>query len=101
MDMEWPAQSPDLNPIEHVWNALGRHLAALNSPPQTLATLATALQEQWLSLPMELIDRVIESITHCCIASRGNHIPYSRFFSYSKLISSICSFYTCANFCTA
>ncbi|GBL94666.1 hypothetical protein AVEN_83981-1 [Araneus ventricosus] len=76
--MESPARSPDLNPIEHVWDNLGRRIAALNPPPQTLATLATALQEQWLSLPTELIDRIIDSITHrcmCCIASRGDHTP--------------------------
>ena len=79
MHMEWPARSPDLNPIEHVWDALGRRIAVLNSPPQTLSALAIALQEQWLLLPMELIDHIIESITDrciCCIASRGDHIPY-------------------------
>ncbi|GBN25947.1 hypothetical protein AVEN_273348-1 [Araneus ventricosus] len=61
-------------PIEHVWDALRRRIAALNPPPQTLATLAAALQEQWLALPTELIDRIIDSITHRCtcgIASRG------------------------------
>ncbi|GBM23219.1 hypothetical protein AVEN_159895-1 [Araneus ventricosus] len=56
--MEWPA------PIEHVWDALGRCIARLNPPPQTLTTLATALREQWLSLSTELIDRIIDSITH-------------------------------------
>ncbi|GBO13859.1 hypothetical protein AVEN_267484-1 [Araneus ventricosus] len=25
--MDWPARSPDLNPIEHVWDALGREIA--------------------------------------------------------------------------
>ena len=79
MLMEWPAQFLDLNPMEQVWNASGRRLAALSLPSQTLAALVTALEEQWLSLPMELIDRMIESITHrymCCIAFRDDHIPY-------------------------
>ncbi|KFM73783.1 Transposable element Tcb1 transposase, partial [Stegodyphus mimosarum] len=49
MRMEWPIRSPDLNPIEHVWGALGRRLAAINPPPQGFAT---ALEDQWLSLPM-------------------------------------------------
>ncbi|GFV15649.1 hypothetical protein TNCV_1690611 [Trichonephila clavipes] len=26
--MDWPARSPDLNPIEHVWDFVGRRLAA-------------------------------------------------------------------------
>ena len=37
MRMERPAQSSNVNPIEHIWDALGRHLSALNPPPQTLA----------------------------------------------------------------
>ncbi|GFU49748.1 hypothetical protein TNCV_2930321 [Trichonephila clavipes] len=28
--MEWPARSQDLNPIEHLWDYLGREFAALN-----------------------------------------------------------------------
>ncbi|XP_054708442.1 nephrin-like [Uloborus diversus] len=64
LHMEWPARFPDLNPIEHVWDALGRRLAALNPPPQTFAALDTALQEQWLPLPEEQIDCIIDSITH-------------------------------------
>ncbi|GFX97609.1 transposable element Tcb2 transposase [Trichonephila clavipes] len=34
--MEWPACSPDMNPIEHVWNSLGRRVAGRQPPPQTL-----------------------------------------------------------------
>ncbi|GFV21204.1 transposable element Tcb2 transposase [Trichonephila clavipes] len=34
--MDGPARSPDLNPIEHVWDFLGRHLAARTLPPVTI-----------------------------------------------------------------
>ncbi|GFX71323.1 hypothetical protein TNCV_2453351 [Trichonephila clavipes] len=29
----WPARSPDLNPIENMWDALGRQVAGRNYPP--------------------------------------------------------------------
>ncbi|GFS90100.1 transposable element Tcb1 transposase [Trichonephila clavipes] len=40
--MEWPACSPDMNPIEHVWDALGRRVAGRQPPLQTLQELERA-----------------------------------------------------------
>ncbi|GFU22689.1 retrovirus-related Pol polyprotein from transposon 412 [Trichonephila clavipes] len=41
--MDWPAYSPDLNPIEHVWDMLGRRIAARQPIPTCLPELPRAL----------------------------------------------------------
>ncbi|GFV94441.1 transposable element Tc3 transposase [Trichonephila clavipes] len=77
--MDWPARSPDLNPIEHVWDFLGRPLAARTLPPVTIRELRLALQDEWAAMPQQLIDTLILSMgRRCatCLAVRGDHIPY-------------------------
>ncbi|GFW55916.1 transposable element Tcb2 transposase [Trichonephila clavipes] len=60
--MEWQAFSPDLNPIEHVWDILGRRIAARPRPPATVRELEIALLEEWNSIPQSLIDNLIASM---------------------------------------
>ncbi|GBN39097.1 hypothetical protein AVEN_161008-1 [Araneus ventricosus] len=57
--MDWPARSPDLNPIEHVWDALGRSIATRNPPPRTMQEMKTALLNEWYQLPQEMINCLI------------------------------------------
>ncbi|GFX10431.1 DDE_3 domain-containing protein [Trichonephila clavipes] len=79
--MDWPARSPDLNPIEHVWDFLGRRLAARTLPPVTIRELRLALQDEWAAMPQQLIDTLILSMgrrCEICLAVRGDHIPYLR-----------------------
>jgi len=38
--MEWPALSPDLSPIEHIWDELDRRLRRRHARPETLCTAA-------------------------------------------------------------
>ncbi|GFU77727.1 transposable element Tcb2 transposase [Trichonephila clavipes] len=64
--MDWPARSPDLNPIEHVWDFLGRHLAARTLPPVTIRELRLALQDEWAAMPQQLIDTLILSMGRRC-----------------------------------
>ncbi|GFX77804.1 transposable element Tc1 transposase [Trichonephila clavipes] len=47
----WTARSPDLNPIENVWDALGRQVAGRNYPPTNKNTLIRTLTEEWDKLP--------------------------------------------------
>ncbi|GFS68146.1 tigger transposable element-derived protein 1 [Trichonephila clavipes] len=66
----WPACSPDLNPIENVWDALGRQVADRNYPPTNKNTLIRALTEEWDKLPQQLLDNVVQSrITDLCIGN--------------------------------
>ncbi|GFU44387.1 transposable element Tcb2 transposase [Trichonephila clavipes] len=74
-----PARSPDLNPIENVWDALGRQVAGRNYPPANKNTLIRALTEEWDKLPQQLLDNVVQSMVRrveCCITLHGGHIPY-------------------------
>ncbi|GFT17521.1 transposable element Tcb2 transposase [Trichonephila clavipes] len=64
--MDWPARSPDLNPIEHVWDFLGRRLAARTLPPVTIRELRLALQDEWAAMPQQLIDTHILSMGRRC-----------------------------------
>ncbi|GFX97244.1 transposable element Tc3 transposase [Trichonephila clavipes] len=64
--MDWPARSLDLNPIEHVWDFLGRRLAARTLPPVTIRELRLALQDEWAAMPQQLIDTLILSMGRRC-----------------------------------
>ncbi|GFW63189.1 transposable element Tcb2 transposase [Trichonephila clavipes] len=77
--MEWPACSPDMNPIEHVWNALGRRVAGRQQPAQILQELERVLLEEWDRIPQLVTNSLIDSMPQRCstlLAVRGNHTPY-------------------------
>ncbi|GFX60551.1 transposable element Tcb2 transposase [Trichonephila clavipes] len=77
--MEWPVCSPDMNPIEHVWDALGRQVAGCQPPPQTLQELERDLLEEWDRIPRLVIYCLIESMPQRCstlLAVHGNHTLY-------------------------
>ncbi|GFX16867.1 hypothetical protein TNCV_2518451 [Trichonephila clavipes] len=62
----WPARSPDLNPIENVWDALKRQVAGRNYPPTNKNTLIRALTEEWDKLPQQLLDNVVQKYGTTC-----------------------------------
>ena len=77
--LPWPAKSPDLNPIEHLWDELERRLRARPALPTNLQELRAALEEEWLAIPQERISRLIYSMRSRCeavIVPRGGHTRY-------------------------
>ncbi|GFV72044.1 transposable element Tcb1 transposase [Trichonephila clavipes] len=74
--MEWPGCSPDMNPIEQVWDALGRRVAGRQPPPQTLQELERALLEEWDRILQLVINSLINSLPQRCsklLAVHGKH----------------------------
>jgi transposase len=55
----WPANSPDLSPIELLWAILKHAVAALR--PETVAQLKEVLQEAWDTISQEVIDSLCAS----------------------------------------
>ena len=77
--MDWPARSPDMNPIEHVWDMLGRALASRQRQPVTLDELQAALEDEWRRLPQDRVRRLIASMPRRCrslIEAHGHHTRY-------------------------
>ncbi|CAJ0948228.1 unnamed protein product [Ranitomeya imitator] len=44
--MDWPARSPDLNPIEHIWDIMSRTIHQHHVEPQTVQELADVLVQE-------------------------------------------------------
>ncbi|CDQ72919.1 unnamed protein product [Oncorhynchus mykiss] len=64
--MDWPARSPDLNPIEHIWDIMSRSIHQRHIAPQTVQELADALVQVWEEIPQETIRHLIRSMPRRC-----------------------------------
>ena len=74
--LDWPPYSPDLSPIEHLWDELDRRVRRRRNTPNTLGQLRTALLEEWENVPMRKINALVNSIQRrirAVINARGTH----------------------------
>ena len=77
--LPWPAQSPDINPIENVWDHLARRLAKRSVQPTTEDELWEALQEEWYKIDVGYIQKLYASMPRRgeeVIRRKGWNIPY-------------------------
>ncbi|KAK7116312.1 hypothetical protein V1264_002016 [Littorina saxatilis] len=77
--MLWPANSPDLNPIEHMWDELCRRVQQHHPPPANLGQLLQWLQQEWNGVPRAFICNLIHSMRQRCVeclAHNGGHTRY-------------------------
>nr|CAH7730495.1 unnamed protein product [Callosobruchus chinensis] len=77
--LESPAISPDMNPIEHVWDYVSRAIFNRNSPPRSTQELIVAATEEWDNIPQEVINNLIIGMhrrVDALVRSRGGNTKY-------------------------
>ncbi|GFV24372.1 DDE_3 domain-containing protein [Trichonephila clavipes] len=72
--IDWPAFSPDLNPVDYLWDQLDRRVAVRQPPPTCLPELRRTLLDERCNNPQYQIDDLILSMPRRCIPSFGRHI---------------------------
>ena len=84
--LDWPAVSPDLNPIEHCWAFLKDHLnehylelEGQGEGEQAVKAYQDAIEQSWLAIGQELIDSCIMSMMRrvdAVITAKGWYTKY-------------------------
>jgi len=71
--LDWPAKSPDLNPIETMWAIVGRAVERMG--PYGHDELWTFVKRAWDDVPQETVDRLVlefDARVQCCINKGGD-----------------------------
>lgn len=75
--IDFPPYSPDLNPIENVWEYIEKQVE--QQRPNTIDELQDVLAEEWKHLPQQLLYNIVSSLQKRCldvIQAGGAHIHY-------------------------
>ena len=62
--LPWPAKSPDMSPIEHMWDIIGKRLVWVSASPSSFDQLYQRLEEQWELIPFNVVTNLIDSMSH-------------------------------------
>jgi hypothetical protein len=76
--LDWPPQSPDLNPIKHLWDELELQLQNRPNRPTSVPDLTNDLVAEWKHVPAAMFQHLVESlpiIVEAVIAAKGGPTP--------------------------
>jgi len=77
--LPWPAQSPDLNPIEHLWDHLKRRLGEYERPPVGMMELWDRVEKEWGKIEAGVCQNLIESMPRrvaAVVKAKGGYTKY-------------------------
>jgi len=75
--LNWPPSSPDLNPIEHLWDELERRMKKHH--PKNKEELKTALQQEWYGIGTDVTAKLVDSVPNRlyeCVRMKGYPTRY-------------------------
>ncbi len=59
---KWPSQSPDLNPIQYIWDVVEREIHIMDVQPTNLQQLRNAIMLIWTKISEECLQHLVESM---------------------------------------
>ena len=77
--MEWPARSPDCNPIENLWDIIKRKASKKVKDDTSLQEFQRILQRAWANIEQRQVQTLVNSMRKRCrliIEADGGHINY-------------------------
>ena len=77
--LPWPAQSPDLNPNEHLWQHLKRRHGGHPTPPGGILELWERMEKEWEAIPQSVCRDLVESMPRrvgSVIRAKGSYTKY-------------------------
>ena len=60
--LDWPSQSPDLNPIEHLWDELDRRMKSYSK--KNKEELRTILKHEWEDIGCDVTSKLVHSMSN-------------------------------------
>jgi transposase len=72
----WPAMIPELNPIEHIWDILGRRIQVREPPVQNIRQLEATLHRVWQQQDIRRLTGGMRRRVEAVVQARGGYTRY-------------------------